>query len=70
MHWPGPPFIMILVLEKDKMAATHSHQAAGNPMYSMICNRKGQPTESNALEMSTLNSKQACLLAKISLTDT
>jgi hypothetical protein len=58
---------MTLVLEEERMDETQFLQAGGNPTCSITSMRKGQATESNALEISTLNSMQAWCLAKRSL---
>jgi hypothetical protein len=67
--WPGHPFIMALMLDEARMADTQFLHAGGNPTCSMTSMRKSQATKSNALEISTLNSKQACRLVERSLVD-
>jgi maltooligosyltrehalose synthase len=46
------------------MADTKFLQAGGNSTCSITSMRKGQATESNTLEISTLNSRQAWRLAE------
>jgi hypothetical protein len=69
MCWLGQPLIITLVLDEERMAATQFIHATGNSMCSIIFRRKGQAIESNAFEISTLKSNQACRLTDRSLAE-
>jgi hypothetical protein len=55
---PGVPFSSTLVLAVERMADNQFNQMLGNPMNHMISMRNGQATESKALAMSTLRSRE------------
>jgi hypothetical protein len=64
---PGTPLRMICVLAVESRAKIHLHHTTGKPTNSSTSKRTGQVTESKALAMSILSSKQAYCLAWRSL---